>query len=187
MQSMYKVNLAKIQGEGEFPCPKCETMISPDDETEGVYTIVDIILGDDENVDNMIIRCNNCKSLIRLSGFDALPEEENPRITISEPLPESKINYSTNHTISLDGKNIGNITVDFAQAGDVEGFKKVKKLHVGEAFKCALTITIDKTSITSEDFQEIIKNLKRKFKGLKEDDIFVTEIKDGRKNIVGRF
>lgn len=187
MQSIYKVNLAKIEGEGDFPCPKCGTVMSPDDETESVYAVVDTIIGDDENVECMVILCNKCNSLIRLSGFEALPEEENPRIAISEPLPESKLNYSMHHTVSLDGQNIGNITVEFAQEGDVEGFKKLKSLHIGDAFKCAFTITIDRTNIKDEDFQEIMKALRRKFKGLREGDIFVTEIREGRKNLVGRF
>ena len=186
-QSSYKVNLAKIEGEGDFPCPKCGTMISPDDETEDVYTVVDIIVGDDENVETMLIKCNKCGSLIKLSGFEALPEEENPRIAVSEPLPESKPGYSTPHTVSLDGHEIGKITVEFAQAEDVEGFKKAKTLHVGDAFKCSLTVTVGRASVKDEDFQELLKALRRKFKGLKEGDIFVTEIKDGRKNIVGRF
>jgi len=35
----YAIDLTKIQGSGEFRCPKCGIKISPDDETEDVYTI----------------------------------------------------------------------------------------------------------------------------------------------------
>jgi hypothetical protein len=187
MQSAYKVNIAKLEGEGEFPCPKCGTMISPDDESETVYNVVDIVMKDEENIETMLIRCNKCNSLIKLSGFESLPEEENTRITVSEPLPESKAGYSTHHKVLLDGKELGNITVEFAQAADIEGFKKVKTLHVGDAFKGAFALNAEKSSIPDEDFQELIKALRKKFKGLKEGDIFVSEIKGGRKNIVGRF
>ena len=64
----YKVNLLKIDETGEFPCPKCGVAISPDDETDDTYSIVEQktrgdILGE------LIIQCNQCKSLIRLSVF----------------------------------------------------------------------------------------------------------------------
>jgi predicted RNA-binding Zn-ribbon protein involved in translation (DUF1610 family) len=39
-QQIYKVDLTKIEGNGDFPCPKCGAIISPDDESEEVYTIV---------------------------------------------------------------------------------------------------------------------------------------------------
>ena len=37
---VYQVNLTEIQGEGDFPCPGCGILISPEDETEDVYKIV---------------------------------------------------------------------------------------------------------------------------------------------------
>jgi len=37
----YKVNLAKIRGTGEFACPKCGATISPDDETDETYSIIE--------------------------------------------------------------------------------------------------------------------------------------------------
>jgi len=33
-----KVDLAKIDGTGDFPCPKCRTPLSPEDEEE-IYSI----------------------------------------------------------------------------------------------------------------------------------------------------
>jgi predicted RNA-binding Zn-ribbon protein involved in translation (DUF1610 family) len=36
----YKIDLTKIDGDGAFPCPKCGTMISPDDESEEIYKII---------------------------------------------------------------------------------------------------------------------------------------------------
>ena len=64
----YKVNLAKIQGTGDFACPKCGVTISPDDETEDNYLIVEQKTRRDI-VEELIMQCNRCKSLIRLTGF----------------------------------------------------------------------------------------------------------------------
>lgn len=70
---MYTVDLTKIDGDGAFPCPKCGVVISPDDETEEIYTIVETKVKDDELVE-LILMCNNCGSKIRLTGF-LRPEE----------------------------------------------------------------------------------------------------------------
>jgi predicted RNA-binding Zn-ribbon protein involved in translation (DUF1610 family) len=64
----YTIDLTKIEGDGSFPCPKCGTIISPEDETEQVYKIVDTKLINDELVE-LIVMCGNCKSNIKLFGF----------------------------------------------------------------------------------------------------------------------
>ncbi|MEM1563191.1 MAG: hypothetical protein QW161_00765 [Candidatus Bathyarchaeia archaeon] len=65
---VYTVDLTKIDGDGAFPCPKCGVIISPDDETEEVYQIVETkVKGDD--LAELILRCNKCGSTIRLVGF----------------------------------------------------------------------------------------------------------------------
>ena len=64
----YKVNLLKIDGTGEFPCPKCGETISPDDETDYTYLIVEQKTRRDV-LEELIIQCNQCKSLIHLTGF----------------------------------------------------------------------------------------------------------------------
>ena len=64
----YKVNLSQVEGEGSFPCPKCGTMISPDDESEEVYKIVDTKVVNDELVE-VVISCNTCGTTIKLTGF----------------------------------------------------------------------------------------------------------------------
>jgi predicted RNA-binding Zn-ribbon protein involved in translation (DUF1610 family) len=33
---VYTVDLTKIDGDGSFPCPRCGTTISPDDESDEV-------------------------------------------------------------------------------------------------------------------------------------------------------
>ena len=62
------INLAQIDGDGSFPCPKCGTIISPEDETEKVYKIVDTKIVNDELVE-LVIVCENCRTQVKLIGF----------------------------------------------------------------------------------------------------------------------
>jgi len=64
----YMIDLTKIEGEGSFPCPKCGAVISPEDETEEVYKIVNTKVINDELVE-LIVMCSNCGSNIKLTGF----------------------------------------------------------------------------------------------------------------------
>jgi uncharacterized protein with PIN domain len=70
----YTVDLTKISGKGQFACPKCHVLISPDDKTENVYTILEAVMKND-HLEKIILRCNKCKSRIHLIGFD-LKEKE---------------------------------------------------------------------------------------------------------------
>lgn len=65
---VYQVDLKELQSEGDFPCPNCGALISPEDETEDVYTILDTIVNG-EDLEALVIECNHCKSKIRLIGF----------------------------------------------------------------------------------------------------------------------
>ena len=67
-QLLYTINLAEIEGDGSFPCPKCSTVISPEDETEEVYKIIDTKIVNDELVE-LVIMCEKCRSTIKLTGF----------------------------------------------------------------------------------------------------------------------
>ena len=69
---VYQVNLTELQGEGDFPCPGCGVIISPEDETEDIYRIVSTKVNG-QNLEELVIQCNRCKSKIRLVGFD-VPE-----------------------------------------------------------------------------------------------------------------
>ncbi len=64
----YTIDLTKIDGDGAFPCPKCGAIISPDDETEEVYQIVETKVKKDELAE-LVLVCNKCGSTIRLTGF----------------------------------------------------------------------------------------------------------------------
>lgn len=71
---IYTVDLTKIDGDGAFPCPKCGVMISPDDETEEIYQIVETKVKGDALAE-LILQCNKCGSTIRLVGFLQQPIE----------------------------------------------------------------------------------------------------------------
>lgn len=64
---VYKVDLTKIEGDGAFPCPNCGATISPDDETENSYSIVETKFRG-ESLEELIIQCR-CGSKIHLVGF----------------------------------------------------------------------------------------------------------------------
>ncbi|MBE0513181.1 hypothetical protein IBX38_09040 [Candidatus Bathyarchaeota archaeon] len=69
---VYEVDLTKIQGDGDFPCPNCGVIISPEDETEDVYSILETKVRG-QALEELVIQCNKCGSKIRLIGF-LIPE-----------------------------------------------------------------------------------------------------------------
>ncbi|NWG10479.1 hypothetical protein HXY33_01820 [Candidatus Bathyarchaeota archaeon] len=69
----YTVDLTKIDGDGAFPCPKCGSIISPDDESEETYQIIETKVKDDELAE-LMLTCNKCGSAIKLTGFLSQPE-----------------------------------------------------------------------------------------------------------------
>jgi len=71
---IYTIDLTKIDGDGAFPCPKCGTIISPDDETEEIYQIVETRVKNDELAE-LTLMCNKCGSTIKLVGF--VSQQEN--------------------------------------------------------------------------------------------------------------
>jgi predicted RNA-binding Zn-ribbon protein involved in translation (DUF1610 family) len=72
---IYEVDLTKIQGNGDFRCPKCGVIISPDDKTDEVYCIVETKVRN-ESLEELIIQCQKCRSEIRLIGFSKLNIDE---------------------------------------------------------------------------------------------------------------
>ena len=69
----YNLNLTEIEGEGDFVCPKCGTLISPDDCSEKTYAILESKLSQ-FGLEELVIRCCKCKSQIHLTGFSLLRE-----------------------------------------------------------------------------------------------------------------
>ena len=64
----YTIDLITIEGDGSFPCPKCGKSISPEDESEANYKIVDTKVVNGE-LTELIISCGKCGSVIKLTGF----------------------------------------------------------------------------------------------------------------------
>jgi len=64
----YTINLAAIEGDGSFTCPKCGLSISPDDESEKNYKIEEtkVVNGD---LAELVITCGKCRSVIVITGF----------------------------------------------------------------------------------------------------------------------
>ncbi len=66
--AIFKVDITQIEGDGDFPCPKCGVIISPEDETDTVYKIIDTRVKN-KNLEELVILCNKCGSKVRLVGF----------------------------------------------------------------------------------------------------------------------
>lgn len=67
------VDLTSIEGDGAFPCPSCGASISPDDETEENYEIMDTKVVNDELAE-LGITCGKCRCTMRLTGFQQNPD-----------------------------------------------------------------------------------------------------------------
>jgi ribosomal protein S27AE len=65
---MFTIDLSKIEGKGDFPCPNCGVSISPDDESDEVYSVLETKVNGD-SLEELVIQCNKCGSKIRLTGF----------------------------------------------------------------------------------------------------------------------
>ena len=70
-----EIDLTKIEGNGDITCPNCGVTISPEDESEEVYIIIDEKVKDDA-LEELTIQCNACSCKIRLTGFPALDMNE---------------------------------------------------------------------------------------------------------------
>jgi len=66
----YKIDLGSVDGDGSFQCPCCGMKISPDDESEDNYEILDTKVVNDELAE-LDISCGKCGSNIKLTGFQA--------------------------------------------------------------------------------------------------------------------
>jgi len=64
----FKIDLACVEKDGSFSCPKCGMSISPDDMDEDNYEILETIVVDGELAE-LDISCGKCGSVIKLIGF----------------------------------------------------------------------------------------------------------------------
>ena len=65
---MHKIDLLELEGEGDFLCPCCGATISPNDETDDVYSVLEAKVRKGR-LENVLIQCNNCSNKILLTGF----------------------------------------------------------------------------------------------------------------------
>lgn len=71
--NLYKIKINTTDHDGDFLCPCCGVKISPDDDSEQVYSIVDIKVSFG-SLDEVVICCNKCMSLIHLTGFSKIED-----------------------------------------------------------------------------------------------------------------
>ncbi|MEM1606916.1 MAG: hypothetical protein QXW55_02155 [Candidatus Bathyarchaeia archaeon] len=69
--------MTKIEGEGDFPCPSCGNIISPEDESNLNYEIIDVKMDPQGRLKELLIVCKRCGSKICLEGFELLDKLEN--------------------------------------------------------------------------------------------------------------
>jgi DNA-directed RNA polymerase subunit RPC12/RpoP len=69
--SVHRINLVELEGKGDFLCPSCGIKISPDDETENVYSILEPKVTNNV-LEDLLIQCNKCSNKILLTGFPIL-------------------------------------------------------------------------------------------------------------------
>jgi hypothetical protein len=63
------IDLNSLDGEGSFACPNCGTRISPDDESDESYKILDTKVVGVELVE-LLISCGTCGMRLKLTGFE---------------------------------------------------------------------------------------------------------------------
>jgi len=68
---VHTINLIELEGKGDFLCPCCGTKISPNDETEEDYSILEPKVRNN-TLESLLIRCNKCSNKILLTGFSVL-------------------------------------------------------------------------------------------------------------------
>lgn len=64
----YKVDLAETDREGAFHCPLCRNSISPDEDSEKGYSILETKVNA-TGLEEVVISCNRCGSQINLTSF----------------------------------------------------------------------------------------------------------------------
>jgi DNA-directed RNA polymerase subunit RPC12/RpoP len=69
----FVVDLSKTKRSGEFKCPKCGGKISPDDQSEDAYTVLETVMKG-EYLEKLILQCNKCGSKIHLTGLNILED-----------------------------------------------------------------------------------------------------------------
>jgi len=65
---IFEIDLRYLEGSGDFHCPKCGQLISPEENSNETYKIIDI-KADKQGLKSIYLKCLNCNSEIKLVGF----------------------------------------------------------------------------------------------------------------------
>jgi len=60
------IEFSELEVDGSFRCPKCRTMISPDDFSNNRYAIIDYDEDFDQGIKEVVLVCFGCGSKIKL-------------------------------------------------------------------------------------------------------------------------
>ncbi|MBS7614665.1 hypothetical protein KEJ18_02890 [Candidatus Bathyarchaeota archaeon] len=71
---MFRTDLSETERDGQFSCPVCEITISPDDFSDLTHNILNVKTKVDKRMEEAIIQCRTCGSIICLSGFGFLED-----------------------------------------------------------------------------------------------------------------
>lgn len=75
-KTVLEIDLTKTDGLGDFPCPHCGTIISPDDMSEESYRILEARSVKRGFLDEVLVQCNTCKNIISIVGFEDVSRRE---------------------------------------------------------------------------------------------------------------
>ncbi len=113
-------------------------------------------------------------------------------IQISDPR-ESSPSIKSVHDIAMDGERIGYVNVNYIQSNEVKTYRKYtkRKLSVGQpygvqVFIDAVSGRISAQTLGREGLRTLVAALKEKLKGLEERDVFILELNNRGKTVVGR-
>ncbi|MCK4933251.1 hypothetical protein KAS06_01135 [Candidatus Bathyarchaeota archaeon] len=67
--TVYVIDLTKIEGDGDFPCPSCGVVISPEDKSGDKYVIKNVRMKRGDELEELVIKCNGCGSVVHITGF----------------------------------------------------------------------------------------------------------------------
>jgi DNA-directed RNA polymerase subunit RPC12/RpoP len=68
VQADFEVEVKDLDQNGAFPCPKCESEISPDDDSEENYVIINTKTKGDQLI-SLTFECKKCRTRTLLKGF----------------------------------------------------------------------------------------------------------------------
>jgi len=74
MERRFRIDLTKIEGDGAFSCPTCGATINPDDYSGMTYELLDTKIRENGTVEEVVLRCRGCASIICLEGFGLLED-----------------------------------------------------------------------------------------------------------------